>query len=362
VVRAHPDESPSAYAFGAIGKCAHETVDEVNELLPWGIIAALRFACGTDIWCPWLELRHSSGRLIRRIHQRYGGHCEDAGSAAFSLINSTRPGSGIAEFLRRFFDLKLEERRSLTPILSLVHSGAPGRATVDECISDLAKALDALCKHHAIGRQNLAAKLDAVTRDSVERAVGEAKEKLKDVRKQCKADLKLDQLAVIDKIVSRLANVTGDELDFGIAVAALLQELNLHDIAAMNAYYAQLPAPCTWEGLLSSIRGEVIHSGGIRLNGHAELVAWFELARHLHDLCKRAVLRGIGYTGTYSPSNVMYKGLCEVDRVSPRQLPLNSVTRFLPNSRGGLAHPTLAAPRFAGFKAWARCCRRIWRF
>jgi hypothetical protein len=316
-VRVRQDGSPSAYAFGTIGKRDHQTVGEINELLPWGMIAVLRFACGADVSCPWLELRHSSGRLIRRIHQRYGGCCGEVGSAAFSLINSARPGSGIAEFLRRFFDLEPEERRSLTPILSLVHSGTPGRATVDECISDLAKALDALCKHHGIGRQNLAAGLDAVTRDSVERTVEEAREKLKEIRKQCKNDRRLDHLAIIDKIVSRQANVTGDELDFGIAVASLLQKLNLHDTAAMNAYYAQLPDPCTWEGLLSSIRGEVIHSGGIRINGHPELVSWFELARHLHDLCKRAILRGIRYNGTYSASNVMYKGLYEVDRVSP---------------------------------------------
>jgi hypothetical protein len=55
---------------------------------------------------------------------------------------------------------------------------------------------------------------------------------------------------VIDKIISRQANVAGDELDFGITVSALLRKFGFHDMVAMNSYYSQLPNDVTWEGLL----------------------------------------------------------------------------------------------------------------
>jgi len=71
----------------------------------------------------------------------------------------------------------------------------------------------------------------------------------------------------------------------------------------------------TWEGLLSLVRGQVIHSAAIPVNESGSLLAWFEFARHLHDICKRVVFRQIGYAGTYAATNVLYTGQYEVDRV-----------------------------------------------
>ncbi len=219
--------------------------------------------------------------------------------------------------MKCFFALTQQERRSLTPSINLIHSGTPGSATVDGNITDLVKALDASCRRHGFGRQNLTKKLDAPNSSAVEQAMKDARIRLLDVRKQCNADQKLDQLAVLDRIISRQANVAEDELDFGIAVVELLHKFGLHDMEAMNAYYSQMPNNVTWEGLLSFIRGEVIHSGAIHVEGRGKLLAWFELARHLHDVCKRILLHEIGYKGTYSASNVLYAGQYEVDRVTP---------------------------------------------
>jgi hypothetical protein len=305
-----------ALVFGVIGTRPHGSVDEVQELLPWGLMSALGFASGNDVASPWLELRSFDGGLKRRIHQRTGKKDLEDGFAAFSRFDSARPNSGIGEFLRCFFAMPQKDRRSLSPPINLICSGTPGNATVDESITDLVKALDAICKLHGFGRESLMRNLDTPNSKIVEEVMKEARDQLRRVRKQNKADGKVDQLAIIDKIISRQANVAGDELDFGITVAALLRKFELHDSAAMNAYYSQLPHQITWEGLLSSVRGEVIHSGAIRMNSRGELVAWFEFARHLHDICKRVILREIEYKGTYSPSNVAYSGQYEVERVT----------------------------------------------
>jgi hypothetical protein len=44
---------------------------------------------------------------------------------------------------------------------------------------------------------------------------------------------------------------------------------------------------------------------------------WFEFARHLHDLCKRIILREAKYAGTYQSSTNTWKGEYAVDRVTP---------------------------------------------
>jgi len=135
--------------------------------------------------------------------------------------------------------------------------------------------------------------------------------------KSCRTHVnqQLDQLAVLDKIISRQANVALEERDFGFAVADLLNKFGLLDGAVMNAHYLTAKNDITWEGLLSFVRGQVIHSAAIPVRDSGGLLAWFEFARHLHDICKRIILRQIGYTGTYAASNVLYPGQYETDRI-----------------------------------------------
>ncbi len=307
----------SAVAFGRIGSRAHQTADEVSALIPWGLFSALEFACGGDVGSPWIELRGGDGRLSRRVHLRFGASGEKDGFPTFSRFDSARADSGISAYLRRFFELGQEVRRSLTPAMNLARRGAPGNATVDDSIADLVKALDAICKRQGLARQNLLKSLDSSNASAVSEVMAEARKRLKAFRRQCKTDGKLDQVAIIDKIISRQANVTSDEVDFGIAVTALLRKAGLHDGTAMNAYYSTLPNDVTWEGLLSSVRGQVIHSGAIHVNNRDELLSWFHFARHLHDICKRVILWEIGYTGTYDASNVTFAGTYDLNRVTP---------------------------------------------
>jgi hypothetical protein len=48
--------------------------------------------------------------------------------------------------------------------------------TIDESIADLVKALDATCRRHGLGRENLIRKLDAVNSNAVECVTKEARD------------------------------------------------------------------------------------------------------------------------------------------------------------------------------------------
>jgi len=319
-----PDRKMSAAAFGVVGNRKAKSADDVSALIPWGLFAALAFASGSDIQVPWIDLRTRNWELKCRFHLQFGGSHSESGFPTFSRFDSATPRSGIAEFLRLFFGLPEETRRAITPTMLLIRRGTPGSATVDESITDLIKALDATCKRQGFGRVNLRKSLNGTTAQDVDAILGEAREKLRKLRQQCKVNGKLDELAVLDKIVSRQANVASDELDFGIAAAELLRKFGLRDGEAMEKHYSTVTPDATWEGLLSFIRGEVVHSGAIHLENQADIVSWFELARHLHDICKRVILREIGYNGTYSASNVRFRGTDALDRItastSPEQL------------------------------------------
>lgn len=306
----------SGVVFGVIGNRPHDTAEQVRNLLPAGLMAALSFASGSDINSPYVELRSYEGRLGKRAHFRIGATPQKDNFPAFSRVDSARRDSGVGAFLNCYFGLPPEERNLLIVPLSLIRSGTPGRATVDESITDLVKALDAVCKLHGLGRCNLRTGLDAEGSAEVRAILDAARSDLKRLRKRWKDNYRLSQLPILDRIVSRQANVDSEDLDFGIAVTKLLHNFQLSDAEAMNAYYSTLPQDVTWEGLLSTVRGEVIHSGAIHIRNSAALVSWYEFARHLHDICKRVMLKEVGYRGTYAASNVRYKGQYEIDRVN----------------------------------------------
>lgn len=314
---ASPYGAYTAAVFGVIGERPHGTVAEVQRLLPSGLIAILSFAAGSDIRAPWVELRSFDGRLQRRLHLRMGMNQQEDGFPAFTKFDTAHPSSGLGAFLNCFFLLSQTQRLSLIAPMNLIRSGAPGGATVDESIADIVKALDAICKIHGLTHQNLITKLDSQNVGMVGHVLEHARESLKRLRTESKIDQKLDQLAVLDKIISRQANVALKERDFGLAVADLLRKFGLFDADAMNAHYRSVANDVTWEGLLSSVRGQVIHSAAIPVQETGGLLAWFELARHLHDICKRVILLQIGYAGTYAASNAPYTGEYKLDRVQP---------------------------------------------
>lgn len=327
ILHGQKDNAPefSAFAFGLVANKPTNTVTDIQELLPAGLLTVLSFAAGSDIHAPWVDLRTADGRLRGRFHLRMGMNREPDNSPALSRLDSTGPGSGLGAFLNCYFSLPLHDRLSLIPPLNLIRSGAPGSSgTVDATIADLVKALDALCKIHKLTHQKLLPRLNARNAAEAEKIVAGAREALKYLRRQSQLNSELDQLPVLDKIVSKQANVVTEERDFGLAVSDLLKKFGLFDADAMGSYYRSIGSDVTWEGLLSFVRGQVIHSAAIPMQSSRGLLAWFEFARHLHDICKRIILKQTGYCGTYAASNVIFSGQYQLDRVTanstPRQL------------------------------------------
>lgn len=201
--------------------------------------------------------------------------------------------------------------------MNLIQSGAPGNATIEETIGDLVQALDALCEFAGVARQNLLSSLRTDNAVAVKGTIKDAIKRMAALRGTEKRKGALEDLPVLQRVASRLTNAANDERDFGLAVTQLLNKHGLLDADVMNAYYATLPScDATWEGLLSAVRGTVLHAGGFRTISRNDLRKWFDFSRHLHDICKRVILSALGCEGTYAASNARYVGTYRVDRVN----------------------------------------------
>lgn len=304
-----------AFAFGEIGARPHVTDGELIELIPDGLLAALSFASGSNVHVPYVEFRDSEGKLACRWHLRFGNSQPEDGFPAFTKFDCFKADCGLGRFLQLFYQLPKEQIDKLISPLSLVRSGSPGSATLESNITDLVKALDALCAMKGFAQQDLSSLLTPGNKSAVTPILTDARERLKQVRRGAKQRGEADQLAVLDKIMSRLANAATSEQDFGIAVVNLLHHYGLADAEVMNNYYVHSTST-TWQGILSSIRGNVVHFGTLHIEDQSHLDRWFAFARHLHDLLKRLLLNEVGYDGTYAGSNVRYTGTYLLDRIT----------------------------------------------
>jgi hypothetical protein len=312
----HPMATYDAIAFGEISG-VQGSLEEIWDIVPRALIEALSFCLGADVTAPWIELRADDGSLTRRFYFHIGRRCSDEGFPALTSANELRPDSGIRAFLTSFFSLPEGKRQALIAPLNLMRSGAPGSFNMEDSITDLVKALDNLCQARGLTTQDLLGRLESDNQQKLATLLTETRNNLRQIVADNKAAARQEQVDVLNVIVSRLSNVTSKSRDFGIAVKDLLKELNLHDADVLDRHYASLNPPGSWAGILSAVRGEVIHNGVLRIKDRQSLRIWFDFSRHLHDLCKRIILREVNYGGTYQSSTNPWKGEYAVGRVTP---------------------------------------------
>jgi len=189
---------------------------------------------------------------------------------------------------------------------------------IDDSMTDLVKCLDNLCARHGFSTQELLGRLEQDNQSKVKAALAGLRKDLAQIALDNRTAGRFGQADVLDDIVGRVAGVASTSRNFGIAVGDLLRHLGLADGEVLEKHYlAATNAKTTWSSILSAARGEVIHKGFLRIGDRKALRVWFEFARHLHDLCKRIVLREVNYTGGYQASTNPWQGEYAVDRVTP---------------------------------------------
>jgi hypothetical protein len=311
----HPLATYDAIAFGEVNGLPG-TLQETWDTVPRALVEALSFCLGADAAAPWIELRADDGSLARRFYFHLGHRSSPEGFAAFANVNEFPPNSGIGPFLTAFFALPQGKREALIAPLNLMRSGAPGSANIEDSITDLVKALDNLCQSRDLTTQNLLGRLERDNKQKLTTLLTETRNKLCQIMAENKAGARQEQVDVLNIVVSKVANVASTSRDFGIAVKDLLKQLDLHDADVLDPHYASLDPSGSWAGILSAVRGEVIHTGTLRIKDVQSLRSWFEFSRHLHDLCKRIILREVEYRGSYYSSTNNWRGDYAVDRVT----------------------------------------------
>ena len=288
----------TAVMIGEIGsKSANEFAD-LEKWFPFNFLTLLGLATGSEVGAPWIELRDSRGKLVRRIHVSLGRPFFSKGHRSIDEVRNR----GIGQLLTSSRYSLHQQESYLNPIIKhLIRSGLDN-ISLDDKMSHLFRAFDRLCKVYDLDIQDLTEELNDSQKAIVKRELNLAAET---IRHEAKNAFNNDQRNSLMTIAGRVINSDNKDRKFGLALIDLTKKFGLSDADIVETHYQINPRSdgYKWHQVLSYYRGIVIHEGyfNFREKGydHYDVV---RIWKHLHDILIRIVLKMLCYDGTYQRS------------------------------------------------------------
>lgn len=280
-----------------------------RELLP-----LLSLATGIYVGSPWLELRDSDGRLVRRIHNNIASSTYKKG---LSALGSAVDRGGLGYFLSVAQSSAEFGKAYLRATLSQLVMGGyfDFDGNIEDRMSHLFRALDCLCNEH-IPRKRVSV-LSPQNSKILKQKTKEFIKAVKDLKKNTLAVTTDDEAKLeaeeLDRIAEAFASVKSSPLGFSKRIELLLQKFGLEDALILNEHYDLNPGPDNtkrWADVVVYYRNKVMHSAWF--DWESKRVNFRELTAitfHMHDILVRIVLILLEYDGKYVPSIFQLRGL-----------------------------------------------------
>ncbi len=306
----------TAVMVGPVGGESVESFERMRGWFPFDVLSLLTLATGTEVGCPWADIRDGQGRLVRRFHGGLGVRPFRKGRRLIREISMTR-GRGFKATGRLIERACSRSERFGKPflriaIVHLVRSQYEGQS-LDESISYLSRGFELLCKRYRTNRERLGLQLTPDLRKEVR---GILKDAARKVRKLDVAATSPGQKSILNRIQGRAQSADGADNRFGAAVIKLLKAFWLPDAHILETHYRGRQGG--WAGLLSEVRGDVTHHGYLPIleerRDPEELVA---VVQHLQDALARVIFKILEFDGGYNTRLLPGPGAYPVDWVKP---------------------------------------------
>jgi len=308
-----------------IGEVGQHSIDpdQLEDWFPFDFVSLLGLSSGNQVGAPWFEFRTVDGQLVRRVHLDLGkpnylkgirsiNELVHRGTGALlSLTESSR------HWKQSYFRVALKQ---------LLTSGLNGFPIEDQ-MSHLFRALDALRMTFVPPRMIQDPRLSDASRKIVEDAMTQTLSELKSHRQAEGVRKDSPEAKALERIEQMMKNATKIDEGFGKGVLALMKfpEFALcdGDVVLKHGEAKPWPGNRSWPQALSRYRGIVMHQGyfDFRAGDDLSIIEMFWMARHLHDIVVRMILKMLGYQGTYQPSVLDVSAQIPLDWVTPDTSP-----------------------------------------
>jgi len=316
----------TAVLVGEVGLQPTDTVADFRSWFPLDLLTVLSFASGVEVGFPWIEVRDSSGKLIRRLHGRPWLPTYHEGDVLLSKFDvGINNLSGIGSVITQFLSLPAERRFFLGATMNHARLGSLGsHLHLYDVLDHLIRAFECVCREIGLVQQNLLPKLSASSQSAVCTILEDTGRKFRQLARQSRTGGQLAEARIIETVASRAANCAGTEKRFGLAVIDLLQKFGLHDAEVIDKFIASHPRADglpDWASVLSSYRGATIHEGYMDFTKKHDVNDVVRICQHAKDVIARVILTIIGSRGTYEPVTMKNYGPYKLDWVEPTTQP-----------------------------------------
>ena len=289
-------------------KNAHSIdLQSLEKWFPFTFLPLLGFAVGNDISSPCIELRDENCRLVRRIIIQFEN------PAPFSRGHAVISGDR-SESIGRLLTLLPSEHKSdtyLRVVLKHITRGGLKCHDIEEKMSYIIRGFDCLGEEHHLGVQQLANCLDASQQSKIKSALGEGAKKIEEEAENAKKSGQLHQCRCLRRIADRVRNASNTDRNFGLEVVELLRRYGFPDAEIIDNFYNNyLGYSRDWIQILNDYRGKPMHPGYFKFkdpnaesnNNGYDFEGVYVVAKHLHDILIRIVLKELRYDVTYRPA------------------------------------------------------------
>lgn len=306
----------TAVMVGPVGDEPVQSFERMREWFPFDVLSLLTLATGTEVGCPWVEIRDGQGRLVRRFHGGLEVRPFWKGRRLIEEISMTR-GRAFKATGRLIEHACSRSERFGKPfvriaIVHLVRSQYEGQ-TLDDSISHLSRGFELLCKRYRTNRERLGLQLHATLRENVRNILKDSARKIRELDTAVSSP---GQKSALNRIQGRAQSADGDDNRFGAAVAKLLRAFWLADAHILEQHYRYRPGG--WARILSETRGDVTHHGYLPIleegRDPKELIA---VMHHLQDALARIIFKILDFDGGYNTRFLPGPGAYPVDWVKP---------------------------------------------
>ena len=305
----------TAMMIGSIGPKHIHGIDypSLSKWFPFTFLPLLGFAVGNDISSPCIEIRDDNRRLVRRI--------------IIELDNPTPFSRGRA-VIDENIDLGIgclltclppEHRGDTYLRVLLKHATRAGLSChdVEEKMSYIIRGFDLLGENYDLGVQQLTRYLDLNQKNQVKNALNFASKQIEIEAEKAKNSGQLLQCSCLKRIAGRTVNAGNTDRNFGLEVVELLNKFGLPDEDIVAKYYmTSLNYSKDWISILNDYRGKPMHPGFFDFENAYDFENVYVVARHLHDILIRIVLKELKYNGTYRPAIFIPKDVTLRDYIS----------------------------------------------
>lgn len=197
--------------------------EEMRDWLGFDILYLLTLATGTEVGCPWVEIRNGEGHLVRRFHGYLNVKPFRKGYRLVEEVPLHARGLKATGYLierARSRSKEFGESFVRAAIIHLVRARYEDQ-TLDDQISHLARDFETLCKRYRTMGEVLSRALSPTLRDDVQDILRDAAAQIKTL--SAGGTVGSGQGATLERIANRAHGADQKDKPFGAAVVKLLK-------------------------------------------------------------------------------------------------------------------------------------------